>query len=343
MTAAAKDTLLPLPGHFDPRRVGEVWRVPYQQRAQDADAWAKRQGVPPAAQDVLRTCLLLIDCQNTFCVPGFELFVGGRSGQGPVDDNRRLCELIYWHLGGITEIIATLDTHSVLQIFHSLFLVDEAGRHPPPLTAVSLEDVESGRWQANPRAAASLGTEPVQLQRHLLHYCRKLAAGGKYQLMVWPYHALLGGIGHALAAAVEEACFFHAHARQTQTRFELKGSHPLVESYSALRPEVREDADGQPLGVVNSVLIEHLLTFDRVIVAGQAKSHCVAWTVEDLLAAIQARDAKLASKVTLLEDCTSSVVVPGVVDFSAQGDAAFARFAAAGIRVREAASGFSRE
>lgn len=333
MTAVPKDTLLPLPAHFDARRVGEVWRVPYQQRAQEAGAWAKQQSVQPAAQDVLRSCLLLIDCQNTFCIPGFELFVGGKSGQGPVDDNLRLCEFIYRHLGNITEIVATLDTHSVLQIFHSLFLIDEVGQHPPPLTAVSLEDVEKGRWKVNPRTAASLEADPAELQRHLLHYCRTLAAGGKYQLMVWPYHALLGGIGHALVSAVEEACFFHAHARHTQTRFEMKGSHPLVESYSALRPEVREDAAGRPLGGMNSALIDHLLTFDRVIVAGQAKSHCVAWTVEDLLTALQARDARLARKVTLLEDCSSPVVVPGMVDFSEQAEAAYARFAAAGMQV----------
>ena len=35
----------------------------------------------------------------------------------------------------------------------------------------------------------------------------------------------------------------------------------------------------------------------------------------------------------LLEDCTSPVVVPGVVDYSEQADAAFQRFADAGMHV----------
>ena len=63
------------------------------------------------------------------------------------------------------------------------------------------------------------------------------------------------------------------------------------------------------------------------------KSHCVAWAVGDLLTEIQARDPLLARKIYLLEDCTSPVVVPGVVDFTEQGDAAYTRFAEAGMHV----------
>ena len=35
----------------------------------------------------------------------------------------------------------------------------------------------------------------------------------------------------------------------------------------------------------------------------------------------------------LLEDCTSAVVVPGEVDYTEEADAAFARFAEAGMHV----------
>lgn len=74
--------LLPVPDFYNPSRVGEVWSVPYQQRAAEAKAWAQDHGLAPTAEDSRRLCLLLIDVQNTFCIPGFELFVGGRSGQG---------------------------------------------------------------------------------------------------------------------------------------------------------------------------------------------------------------------------------------------------------------------
>ena len=79
--------------------------------------------------------------------------------------------------------------------------------------------------------------------------------------------------------------------------------------------------------------VEMLLQFDAVIIAGQAKSHCVAWTIDDLLEDILVRDEKLAEKVYLLEDCTSPVVVPGVMDYTDEADMAFQRFADAGMHV----------
>jgi nicotinamidase-related amidase len=69
------------------------------------------------------------------------------------------------------------------------------------------------------------------------------------------------------------------------------------------------------------------------VIAGQAKSHCVAWTIDDLLRGTAARDPALTAKVYLLEDCSSPVVVPGVVDYTEEADAAFARFADAGMHV----------
>ncbi|MBW3586535.1 MAG: isochorismatase, partial [Cyanobacteria bacterium 0813] len=80
-------TQLPIPDHFDTKKVDRVWRVPYQQRAAEAKQWAEKYSIPPASNDKNQICLLIIDAQNTFCLPEFELFVGGRSGSGAVDDN----------------------------------------------------------------------------------------------------------------------------------------------------------------------------------------------------------------------------------------------------------------
>jgi nicotinamidase-related amidase len=96
-----------------------------------------------------------------------------------------------------------------------------------------------------------------------------------------------------------------------------------------LGPEVTEGPDGEEIAEKNVALIERLLEFDSVIVAGQAKSHCVAWTIDDLLEG----ERRLAERVYLLEDCSSPVVVPGVVDYTDDADAAFERFAAAGMHV----------
>jgi len=321
-----------VPPHFDPDRVGEVWRVDYERRARDAAAWAAEHDIRPASEDSPRVCLLAVDVQNTFCIPGFELFVGGRSGTGAVDDSRRLCEFVYRNLGTITQVLPSLDTHHAMQVFHAIWLVDEAGNHPEPYTLVSAEDVESGRWRVNEAVADALGLDRGYAARHLAHYTRALAGGGKYDLTIWPYHAMLGGIGHALVPAVEEALFFHSVARYSQPEFQVKGDQPLTEHYSMLGPEVTEGPDGERLGGLNTALIEKLLEFDAVVVAGQAKSHCIAWTIDDLLEDETVR-LQLAERTYLLEDCTSPVVVPGTVDYTDEADAAFERYAEAGMHV----------
>ena len=323
---------LPVPPHFAPQSVERVFRVPYEERARDAGAWRGAHGIAPAGDDAERTALLLVDVQNTFCLPEFELFVGGRSGRGAIEDSRRLCEFVYRNLARVTQVIVTLDTHTSAQIFHPVFWVGADGEHPAPNTVITPEDVESGRWQVNRHLAGSVApTAGFDVPAWALHYVRRLHEGGKYPLVVWPYHSMVGGIGHAMVSAVEEAVFFHSIARQSPTRVEIKGLSPLTENYSVLRPEVTEDAAGFAVGELNQALVDHLLSFDRVIVAGQAKSHCVAWTVEDLLREIRKRDARLARRILLLDDCSSPVVVPGVVDFTDPAEEAYARFAEAGM------------
>lgn len=327
-------TQLPIPDHFDAAKVGEVWRVPYQQRADEALAWAIQQTIHPADTDRFRVCLVIIDAQNTFCIPDFELFVGGRSGMGAVEDNVRLCEFIYRNVGLITDIAPTMDTHTAMQIFHPFFWIDNAGKNPPPMTMISVNDVEQGKWAVNPAIASGVSmSQDLDLHDYALHYVRKLSDAGKYLLTIWPYHSMLGGIGHALVSSIEEACFFHAIARKRQTHFELKGSNPFTENYSVLQPEVLVDGNQRAIAQKNTGFIEKLLDFDAVIIAGQAKSHCVAWTIDDLLSEIQARDPRLAHKIYVLEDCTSPVVVPGVIDFTDPANEAFQRFADAGMNL----------
>jgi len=152
---------LPIPGHFDPARVGEVWRVDYEARFEDARRWRDAHELQPSADDDFRVALVAVDVQNTFCTPGFELFVGGRSGTGAVDDNRRLCEFLYRNLHRVTRIFPTQDTHQAMQIFHRVFLVDDEGEHPQPYELVSADDIASGRWRAN---GSSLASQPTRVR-----------------------------------------------------------------------------------------------------------------------------------------------------------------------------------
>jgi len=332
-------TRLPVPGFFDPDRVDQVWRVLYEERATDARQWALQHGIRPASADESRVWLMLVDVQNTFCIPEFELYVAGRSGRGAIDDNRRLCEFIYRNLHVITRITATMDTHQAMQIFHAIFLVDGNGEHPGPYTNVSSEDVRTGRWKFNPELASHFGISPEQGQARLQYYAATLEEKGKYALTIWPYHAMLGGIGHALVSSVEEALFFYSIARFSQLHFEVKGDRAFTEHYSVIGPEVEKGPHGEVLGQHNNTFVEMLKGVDRLVIAGQAKSHCVAWTIADLLNDVRGQDPALARKIYLLEDCTSPVVIPGA-DFTEQANDVFTKFAEAGMHVVKSTDDF---
>lgn len=327
------NTILPIPEFYNPHNVGEIWPVPYQERAEHARQWAERYQIQPASTDTFRISLLAVDVQNSFCSPGFELFVGGQTGNGAVEDNQRLCEFIYHNLAGISHICTTLDTHHAMQIFHSIFLIDEQGRHPAPMTLISHEDILQNRWKISPQVAHYLGMSAKEGQDYLLHYTDQLARRMKYNLTIWPYHVMLGSIGHALVPAIEEAIFFHGIARFCQADFQLKGSNPLTEHYSAIGPEVIEDQHGKMIDKKNQYILNMVRHHDMLIIAGQAKSHCVAWTIEDLLQQLQTTDPELIKKVYLLEDCSSPVVIPGIVDYTLDADQAYQRFAAAGMHI----------
>lgn len=331
---------LPVPDFFDPARIGEVWKVDYETRAAQARHWADQHDLAPASTAKERIWLLLIDVQNTFCIPGFELFVSGRSGHGAVDDNVRLCQFIYRNLGAITHISATMDTHLAQQIFHPIFFVDQNGNHPAPYTDIHINDLVAGRWTFNQALAPNFGIAPEYGQQMMIHYAETLQGRGKYALTIWPYHAMLGGIGHALVPSVEEAIFFHSMARLTQPVFDVKGDRPFTEHYSVIGPEVLHGPMGETLGEHSSKFIRELERADKVIIAGQAKSHCVAWTISDLLVDIQATDPQLAKRVYLLEDCSSPVVVPGTADHTEAAEKAFARFAEAGMHIVKSTENF---
>jgi nicotinamidase-related amidase len=331
---------LPIPDFFAAEKVGTVWRIPYEERARGARDWAIQHGLQAASADSIKTWLMLIDVQNTFCIPDFELYVGGRSGRGAVEDNVRLCEFMYRNLGNITHITATLDTHKTMQVFHAVFFVDKNGNHPAPYTDIHAADLRAGLWTFNSALASQLGVAPEYGQQMMIHYAEQLEKKSKYALTIWPYHAMLGGIGHALVSSVEEAIFFHAITRVAQPEMEIKGDKPFTENYSVIGPEVLSGPMGETLGTHNPKFIEQLQQFDRLIIAGQAKSHCVAWTVSDLLEDIALLDLDLARNVYLLEDCTSPVVVPGVVDHTDAADAAYERFAKAGMHVVKSTEDF---
>ncbi|HWR40162.1 MAG TPA: hypothetical protein VN611_11740 [Patescibacteria group bacterium] len=128
---------------------------------------------------------------------------------------------------------------------------------------------------------------------------------------------MMGDISHAVDPLLFEVLLFHSALRQYQTHFEKKGQHTLTENYSVLKPEVTELC-GHRVGSFRTEFFDALLENQRLFIAGQASSHCVKATLEDLIGRIELTDAELFKKITLLTDCMSPVQpVPGSPDFPA--------------------------
>lgn len=314
--------VLPFPSFYDASRAGDIYLSRSAAVAAEAAAFAKANSIAPSVEDKFKIALFTIDGQIDFCASGGSLFV-----PGAVEDTRRTVEFIYRNLARLTELHFSLDTHKAFQIFFSSFLVNnKTGEPPAPFTLVLTKDVKCG--------ALSF----VFFPHECLDYCEELERTGKYVLCVWPYHTLLGSIGHALMPALFEAAMFHAITRRKQTNFETKGMHPLTENYSVLSPEVKK-VKGQVVGQFNTKFFKALMANDRLYIAGQASSHCVKTTIEDLIREIQNTDPKLLDKVYILEDCMSPV--PAVtdskgnvlVDFPAIAKKALEDFKAAGVHV----------
>jgi nicotinamidase-related amidase len=277
----------------------------YLERVDEVTREARERGTAPAREDREKIAVFGIDVQVAFCAPGASLFVPGAP-----EDNLRALRFLYGNLDRLTTLIFSLDTHRVFQIFHPAWWQDEAGRSPAPLTAITHADVVTGKWR------------PTRFPEESREYVRRLEEGRRYVLTIWPYHAMLGGISHALVPAMTELSMFHSIARDTQTLLVQKGEEPLTESYSVLSPEVG--------GAFNEDLFRQLMQHDKLYVFGQAKSHCVLSTLGDLMARIEREDRGLAKKVHILVDAMSPVPAQ---DFPAKADEGMRELESKGMRL----------
>jgi nicotinamidase-related amidase len=332
----------PTPTFYDAANAASWGYAPDQQALFERAAEYRREhGIQAAADDTTRVHLLLVDEQKDFCFPQGTLYVGGRSGRGAVEDSDRLARFIYRNLGVITEITCTMDTHYPFQIFFASFWVDAAGEPLQPYREITLQQIRGGEVRPNPAVAPWLAPEGYDwLRRQVEFYCAELERVGKYRLYLWPPHCILGSDGHALVGVIHEARLFHGYVRHAPNGVEIKGGNPLTENYSVLAPEVLRRFDGEPLGQRNENFVGRLVESDLVVVAGQAASHCVKSSVEDLLNEIKSVAPSLARRVVLLEDCMSAVTVPDpsrpgafVADYTTEAAVALDRFAAAGVKI----------
>ncbi len=290
------------PDFYNPQRVGEMFRPDVE-----AVTRAGREaGLSPASEDERRVLLLLVDPQVDFIHVD-----GALSVPGAVDDTRRTIEWLFEHVGEITTIAASFDTHTPMQIFYPGWWVSPEGKHPQPYTLITPEDVDSGRWC------------PTVEEEWSVEYVHRLAEQSRKVLTIWPYHTMLGTPGHAMTPALYEAVAYHAAARSTAPEFLIKGRIPKTEHYSMLEPEVK--VPEEPGGTLNLDFINFIAQYDLVYIAGQAKSHCVLETTRSLINHFSEERPELIRRWRVLTDCTSSVAHPEV-DFEAMANEAYAHF-----------------
>ena len=236
--------------------------------------------------------LISIDCQNDFCIP---LGPGGEKGAlvvaGADQDMIRLGKFISKNKGRIEQIHCTLDSHQYVHIAHPSFWTNSKGEHPTPFTMITEDDVKNGVWRAyNPKWQAKAQA-----------YVTALKTNGRYVLVIWPPHCLIGTWGHSIVPEVAKA-LYEWEADFNRINFVAKGSNLFTEHYSAVQADVPDDDD--PSTKLNTALIDMLTEADEILITGEALSHCVASSIRDIATQFGVDQIQ---KFTLLEDTSSNV------------------------------------
>ena len=241
--------------------------------------------------------LLLIDPQNDFASPNGSLFVPGSD-----QDMIKVGKLINRLSKKIDDIHVTLDSHRLLDIAHPLMHINSDGEHPSPFTIISSSDYDNGVWRC---------TNP-NWQSRIVDYVHQLEVNGRYPLCIWPVHCRIAATtrlndgsefcGHAVVLPVSEALVKWEEDNFATVDYCVKGSNLFTENYSILKADVPDPSD--PSTQLNTELLSVLQEADEIIIAGEALSHCVKSSIEDV--ANEFDDSSI-KKFILLEDCCSNV------------------------------------
>jgi len=263
--------------------------------------------------DTKTNTLLLVDVQRDFH-PGGSLAIPSAN-----EDAERIASLIQSQGKKITRIVATLDSHHKLHIAHpSFWKSGENGEKPSPFTIISADDIAQGKWQ--PRLTTRLNLEELfdatvfekadtvmnngtfDLTKYCLEYARRLEDKGRFQICIWPEHCLMGSEGHCVVPCVRQAMDEWSDLTGGSVEWVMKGENLLTEMYSALAADVPVSKDT----ALNSKLHQSLVDqSDCLLVCGQAMSHCVNYTVRDIVE--HCTNSQDISKIYLLTDCASAV------------------------------------
>lgn len=256
--------------------------------------------------------LLIIDPQNDFCdLPQAALPVPGADA-----DMQRLAGWLQRYGARLNAITVTLDSHASVAVERPTFWQSAQGEAVAPFTLITAADVKVGTW---------LARDP-SLTPRVLAMLQQLSARGRPGVLVWPVHCVTGTWGHNIHSALAEQLQNWEFLRQRAVRKVLKGEYPLSEHFGVFEAEVPFDDVASTQ--FNSALAAYVTQeVDVLLLAGEASSHCVAASF-DQLARYLAQRGGPRPRIVLLRDCMSAV--PG---FEADAEAFFARARAFGAEL----------
>lgn len=229
----------------------------------------------------------LIDPQNDFIDLPPEFCFGNYYPTLPVagahQDCLRIANLLDTVGSRFTNIMVSLDTHHATDVAHHVHWEDREGGILPPFTPITYTQVRRGDIR--------LRRKNVQedIWNEFMAFLQNLEIQNKV-FTLWPVHCVEGTFGHAVHSAVSNALLRWEINASREIDFIRKGERIWTEDYSAL--------SGHP------DLIDTLRTYDKVVIAGEAASHCVMETVLDIL---KLGKNRFNDKIILLTDCMSPV------------------------------------
>lgn len=254
--------------------------------------------------------LLIIDPQESFCSPTGELPVTGAD-----QDMVRVGNFIRKNKAKINNLHITLDSHQDVHIAHPIFWKNgSTGKHPDPFTKITANDVNSGVWT----------TTKSSLTKYGIKYVEALDEGGRYPLVIWPPHCLIGTKGQTIFAPIQEAVREYC-AQFATVDYVTKGSNLYTEHYSAIKAEVdpvallaainpKGNFETDPSVLLNTRFLTTVDLADLVLVCGEAGDYCLANTLRDAVKGFQNPDVFM-KKLVLLTDGTSPIDKGGYNQF----------------------------
>ncbi len=246
----------------------------------------------------MNTHLLIIDPQNDFCDTAPNAPAGYTPAlpvAGADADLRRLAGLLRRHRMRVQGVTVTLDSHPGVAVERTTFWYDASGQPVAPFTWLTLADVQTAKFRPrDPGQAPAVLAMLEQLQRR-----------GREGLMVWPVHCVTGTFGHNIHAELATELQAWEEAQQRAVRKVIKGDYPLSEHYGAF--EADAPVPGVPSTQFNTALAQRVVVgVDLLLLAGEAASHCVAASF-DQLAAFLSQHRGARPRLAVLRDCMSPV------------------------------------